>query len=134
MRERADVRVEQETLSILEQSVCVFEIGLALADGLDLGPAQGDSGFEFVGQGVVVAGRAIVGGVAHAGGDGVAVLLLHHWLGLGGDGRIGQRSGHKDLRRVGLFEPSLAQVWRGGSESPVYMMVPLVLPGSGANV
>ena len=93
--ERSDVGVEQEALAVLEQSVGVLEVGLAFADGLDLGAAQDDSGLVLVEQRVVVAGGAIVGSVAHAGGDGIAVLRLGRGLGLGGDSRVGEGSGHR---------------------------------------
>jgi len=62
--ERADVGVQEEALAVLEETVGVFEIGLAFADGLDLGSSQGDSGLEAVGEEVVEAGGAIVGSVA----------------------------------------------------------------------
>ncbi len=41
----SDVRVEQEQLSVLDESVGVLEVCLAGADGFYLGPAQGDAGF-----------------------------------------------------------------------------------------
>ncbi len=47
-------------------------MALPLADGLDLGAAQGDPGFEFVQQKVVMAGGAIVRGVPLSGSDRVA--------------------------------------------------------------
>ena len=112
--EGADVRVQQETLAILEQAVGVFEVGFAFADGLDLGAAQGDPGLEFVEQGIVVAGGPVVGGVALAGGDRVAVLGPGGWLGLRGDGRIGERSGHR--RCCGESETGEAAGARGGRD------------------
>ena len=86
--EGADVGVEQEALAILEQTVGVLEVGFTLADGFDLGAAEGDAGLELVGEEVVEAGGAILGGVALAGGDGIAVLLLDGWLGGVGGGRV----------------------------------------------
>ena len=53
------MRVQQKGLAVLDQSVGVLEIGFALADGFDLGAAQGDAGLEFLQQEVVVAGGAI---------------------------------------------------------------------------
>ena len=67
--------LRRKALAVFEQAVGVFEVGLAFADGLDLGAAQGDAGLEAVGEEVVEAGGAVEGGVALAGGDGVAVLL-----------------------------------------------------------
>ena len=74
--ERADVGVQEEAFAVFEQAVGVLEVGLAFADGLDLGAAEGDAGLELVGEEVIVAGGAVEGGVALAGGDGVAVLRL----------------------------------------------------------
>ena len=95
--EGADVGVEEEALAVFEEAVGVLEVGFAFADGLDLGAAKGDSGLEFVGEEVIEAGRAVEGGVALAGGDGVAVLLLDSGFGGVGDGRIGERTRHRDL-------------------------------------
>jgi hypothetical protein len=91
---RADVGVEQEALSVLEQAVGVLEVGLAFANRLNFGAAEGDAGFVFVEEGVVIAGGAIVGRVAHSGGDRVTVFLLDRRFRLGGYGRIGERAGH----------------------------------------
>ena len=66
------MHVEQKRFAVLDEAVGVLEVGLALADGLDLGAAQGHAGFEPLQQEVVVAGGAVVRGVALAGGDGVA--------------------------------------------------------------
>ncbi len=86
--EGADVGVEEEALAVLEQAVGVLEVGFAFADGFDLGAAEGDAALEAVGEEVVVAGGAVEGGVALAGGDGVAVLLLcrRAWAGRGRSG------------------------------------------------
>ena len=78
--ERADVGVEEEALAVLEQAVGVLEVGFALADGFDLGAAEGDAGLELVGEEVVEAGGAVEGGVTLACGDGVAVLLFDDGL------------------------------------------------------
>jgi hypothetical protein len=94
--EGTDVGVEEEGLAVFEEAVGVLEVGLAFADGLDLGAAEGDAGFDAVGEEVVEAGGAVEGGVAEAGGDGVAVFLLHRRLVLGGGrGRIGEGTGHE---------------------------------------
>jgi len=83
------VRVQQKALSILEQSVGVFEVGVALANGLDLGAAEGDPGLEFIEQRVVVAGGPVVGGVAGAGLGCAATVGLESDLGMGGGLRGG---------------------------------------------
>src|ERR1039458_7143151 len=59
MREGADVRSEEHTFSVLQQSVGVLEVGLALANGLDLGAAESDAGLELVEQRIAVAGRPV---------------------------------------------------------------------------
>ncbi len=66
------MHVEQKRLAVLDQPVGVLQVGFALADGLDLGAAQGHAGLEFFQEKVVVAGGAILGGVALAGSHGVA--------------------------------------------------------------
>ena len=76
VREGSDVGVEQEALTVFEQAVGVLEVGFALADGFDLGAAQGDASFVAVGKEVVVAGGTVERGVAPARGDGVAFLLF----------------------------------------------------------
>src|ERR1017187_10104530 len=102
MREGTDVRVQEKTFSVLQQPVGVLEVGLALANGLDLGAAERDSGLELVEQRIVVASRPVEGSIAHACGYGVAVFGLGRGLGLRGNGRIGERSGHRsEERRVG---------------------------------
>ena len=74
---RTNMRVEQEGFAILDQTIGVAQIGLAFADALDLGPAQGHSRLVAVEQKVVVTGSPVVGSVAGAGSDRVA------WLGFG---------------------------------------------------
>ena len=80
--EGSDVGVEQEAFAVLQQAIGVLEVGIAFADRLDLCSAQRHSGLELVGEGVVVAGGAVEGGVALAGGDRVAVLLADGGFGL----------------------------------------------------
>ena len=95
--------VEQEGFAVLEQAVGVFEVGFAFADAFDLGAAEGDAGFELVGEEVVEAGRAVEGGVAAAGGYGVAVLGLGRGLWLRrGRGRVGERACHWRNAEAGL--------------------------------
>ena len=66
------MQVEQEGLAVFDQAIGILEVGVALADGLDLGSAEGDAGFKLFQEEVVVAGHAVVGRVALAAGDGVA--------------------------------------------------------------
>ena len=88
--EGADVGVEEEGFAVFEEAVGVFEVGFAFADGFDLGAAEGDAGFYAVGEEVVEAGGAVEGGVAGAGGYGVAVFLLDRSFGCGGYCRVGE--------------------------------------------
>jgi hypothetical protein len=89
----ADVGVEEEGLAVFDEAVGVLEVGFALADGLDLCAAEGDSGFEAVGEEVVVGGGAIVGSIALAAGDWVAGAFgFGGWSGAGnGLGRTWHR-------------------------------------------
>ncbi len=103
--------VEQKGLAILEQAVGVLQVGLALANALDLGPAQGDAGLEAIFKEVVEGGRPVKGGIARAHRDGIAVLRLHRaGFGHGGDCRVGEGAGHtRRVRRRRLL---------GGAASP----------------
>ena len=69
---RTDMQVEQKGLAVFDEAVGILEIGLAFADGFDLSAAEGDAGFKFVGQKVVVACHAVVGSIALSAGDGVS--------------------------------------------------------------
>ena len=71
------MHVEQKRFAVLDEAVGIFQIGLALADGLNLGPAQRHSSLKFLKEKVIVAGDAIVRGVPLATGYGVA---RPHWL------------------------------------------------------
>ena len=66
------MEIEEEGLTVLDKAVGVLEVGLALADGLDLGAAEGDSGLKAFEEEEIVAGAAVLGGIALAGGDGIA--------------------------------------------------------------
>ena len=68
--------IQQEGLAIFDEAVGVLEVGLTFADGFDFGAAQGDSALEAVEQEVVVAGGAVDGGIALAGGDRIARLVF----------------------------------------------------------
>ena len=86
------MQVEQKRLAVLDEAVGVFEVGLALADGFDLGPAQGHAGLELLQQKVVVAGDAIVRSVPLAAGHRVA-----------GPGRLLRAGGRRLVQSRGWF-------------------------------
>jgi len=92
MRIRADMYVEQKRFAILDEAVGVFEVGLTLADGFDLGAAESDAGFEFFEEEVVMAGHAIVRGIPLTGSHGIAGL----------DGLLGAGGGRLDDYVTGL--------------------------------
>src|SRR6478672_4616536 len=78
----ADMDIQQEGLSIADDSIGIPEIGLALADGFDLGAAQGNSSFELFQQKIVVTGGAIDGSITRPSGDRVSRLgFLRNVLG-----------------------------------------------------
>ena len=64
MGEGADVGVEEESFAVFEEAVSVFQVGLAFADGFNLGAAESYAALEVVGEEVVEAGGAVEGGVA----------------------------------------------------------------------
>jgi hypothetical protein len=66
------MNIEQKRFAILDEAVRVFEVGLALADGLDLCPAQSHAGFKLFQKKVVVAGGAIMRGIPLTAGHRVA--------------------------------------------------------------
>src|SRR6185437_839257 len=90
-----DVGVEQESLAVLDDAVCVLEIGLAFADGLDLGSAEHDAGLETVEEEVAMAGGPVHRGVALAGSDGVARLAFLRGLNVGMSGLPGHGRGSR---------------------------------------
>src|SRR5580658_2831029 len=73
---RSDMRIQQKGFPILDEAVGVLQIGLTLADRLDLGPAQGYARLVLLEDEVVVTGLAILGGVAGAGSHRVAQFGL----------------------------------------------------------
>jgi hypothetical protein len=82
------MQIQKECLAILDEAVGVFEVGLALADGLDLSAAQGDPGLDLFKQKVIVAGSPVLGGVALSAGDRIprpGRLLGAGFTGLGDD-------------------------------------------------
>lgn len=91
MRERTDVRVEQEGFAVFDQAVGVFELGLAFTNAFDLSAAQSDARFIPVKEEVVVGGRAVDGSVAAAHGDGVARQSFAWWTGLRGCAGLGHK-------------------------------------------
>jgi hypothetical protein len=50
MRERPEVCVEEIDLAILQQTVRILQIRLALAYGLDFGASQSEAGLEAIRQ------------------------------------------------------------------------------------
>src|SRR5258708_33513235 len=69
MRIRSNMYVEQKRLAVLDQAIGVLQIGLALADGLDLGATEGHAGLKPVQQKVVMAGGSVLRSVPLARGD-----------------------------------------------------------------
>src|SRR5215469_6607092 len=64
--------IEQESLAVFDHAVRIPEVGFAFANGFDLGSAQRQAGLDLFKKEVVVAGGAVLGGVALTAGDGVA--------------------------------------------------------------
>jgi hypothetical protein len=58
------MRVQQICFAVFNNSVSIFEVGFALANGLDFRASEGDTGFKFVEQKVIMPGGAIYGGVS----------------------------------------------------------------------
>ena len=79
------MHVEQKCLAILDEAVGILQVGLPLADGLDLGPAQRHARFKLLQQKIIMAGGPIVRGVPLTRGHGVPWL---GWLGGAGSGRL----------------------------------------------
>src|SRR6266568_951297 len=77
MRIRPNMNIEQKCLAVLDEAVGVSQIGIALADGLDLGPPQCHAGLELLQKEVVMAGSTVLRGISFPGGDRVARLS---WL------------------------------------------------------
>jgi hypothetical protein len=103
------MRVEKEGFPILNEAVGVFQIGFALADGLDLGAAEGDSGLVFLEEEVVVPSGAIDGRIAGPGGDGVARPLF----GRVGFDEMGRLTGHRSVTPDGVGPLSSYRFGRG---------------------
>jgi hypothetical protein len=76
------MQVEQKRLAVLDEAIGISKVGLALANGLDFGPAQGNAGFEFLQEKVVVAGVAVVRCVAFARGRAPSAERLRDWFGV----------------------------------------------------
>src|ERR1700733_14370515 len=69
---RTDMEIEKKSLAVLDQAVGVLEVGLSLANRLDLSAAEGDAGLEFLQEEVVVTGHPVMRGIPLAAGHGVA--------------------------------------------------------------
>src|ERR1700728_973687 len=96
---RSNMRVQQEGLPILNQAVGILEIGFALPDRLDLGPAQGHPRLVLLEKEVVVGRLAILGGVAGAGShrvprSGLGRVRLDEMAGRSGHNRGGNLSSY----------------------------------------
>src|ERR1700690_557009 len=72
MRVGADMNVEQKRLAVLDEAVGVLQVGFALADRFDFSSAEGDAGFDFFKEKVVMAGGPVLRGVSFSRGHGVA--------------------------------------------------------------
>ena len=120
MRKRTDVRIQKETLAILQQPIGILQIRLAFANRFHLGPAQGNARLELVEKRVIMAGRPVVRGIAHTRRHRVAVFGLYCRFGLRGNCRIGERSWHGWACVVAALEHRRSpDPWRHGSELPV---------------
>jgi hypothetical protein len=69
----SDVCVEEKKFSVLDQAIGILKVGLTGADGLDLGSAEGNSGFITVEQEEIMGGGAVDAGVPLATGDRVSL-------------------------------------------------------------
>src|SRR5579863_1922611 len=72
VRIRSYMYIEKKGFAVLHQPVCVLEVGLPLADRLDLGAAQGNACFVLLDEKVVVAGRPVLRRIAVATGHRIA--------------------------------------------------------------
>jgi len=75
------MRVQQVRFAVFNDSVSIFEIGFAFANGLDFCASKGDAGFKFVEQKVIMPRGAIHGGVSLTGCDRFPGLrFLRRWI------------------------------------------------------
>jgi len=65
----ADMRIQQIRFAVLNDSIRIFEIGLAFTNGFNLRSSERDAGFELVEQEVIVRRGAIDRGVSLTRGD-----------------------------------------------------------------
>jgi hypothetical protein len=72
----SNVGVEEEKLSVFDEAVGVLQVGLAVANGFDLGPAEDEAAFVTIEEKEVMGGRAIDAGVPLAAGDGISLDVL----------------------------------------------------------
>jgi hypothetical protein len=81
VRVGTNMRVQQIRFAVFNDSVSIFEIGFALANGLDFCASEGDAGFKFVEQKVVMPGGAIYGGISFTGCDWfTGFRFLRSWI------------------------------------------------------
>ena len=95
MREGTDVRVKEVDFSVFYQTVGVFQVGFAFADGFDLSTAEGNAGLKTVGQEIIVAGSAILRGVPLSRRHGITRARGAR-LNSSGNG-LAYRTGHLDV-------------------------------------
>jgi hypothetical protein len=76
------MRIQQKRFAVLDDSVSIFEIRLAFANRFDFGTSEGNTGFEFIEQKVVMSRGTIDRSVALTGGDWFPRLrFLRGWIG-----------------------------------------------------
>jgi hypothetical protein len=77
---RADMRIQQICFAVFDDSIRIFEIGLAFANGLNFGSPERDAGLELVEQKVIMRRGAIDCGVSLSSGDRFSRLrFLRGW-------------------------------------------------------
>src|ERR1700722_9509851 len=81
MRVGANMRIQQPGFAVFDNSVRIFKIGLAFADGLDLCAPQRDAGFKLVEEKVMMPGGTIYGSVPLPGRHRFTRFLLSGWMG-----------------------------------------------------
>jgi hypothetical protein len=76
------MRIQQKRFAVLDDSVSIFEIRLAFANRFDFGASEGDAGFEFVEQKVVMTRGAVYRSISLTGGNWFPRLrFLRGWIG-----------------------------------------------------
>src|SRR5271167_2428037 len=73
---RANVRIDQPKLAVLDKPVRILQVGAPATDGFDFGAAQSDARFELLQQKIVVRRSAIDRGIPLTAGGRIAPGLL----------------------------------------------------------